>query len=289
MEIGVILPQYPAGTDPSRYREFAAATESRGFGHLLAYDHVVGPHPDRPDWEGVYTYEVPLHEPLTLFGYIAAVTTDVDLVTGILILPQRQTTLVAKQAAEVDVLSDGRLRLGVGIGWNEPEYVALGEDFSRRGARVEEQVEVLRAFWTEELVEYDGTFHDIPTVGINPRPVQEPIPVWMGGGAEVVLRRIARMADGWVLPGDPLDELERTLDRLAGYLEEEGRSLDDLALLGRLYPDGDDPAGWVEQARGWADIGVTHLSISVRGTEAPIERMERFADAVMDSELSLDS
>lgn len=287
MEFGAILPQYPRGTDPDRYRTFATTAEDRGFGHLLAYDHVVGPDPERPDWEGVYTYEVPLHEPLTLFGHLSAVTSSVDLVTGILILPQRATVLVAKQAAEVDVLSGGRLRLGVGIGWNEPEFFALDEEFGNRGARVEEQVEVLRSLWTEDLVEYLGSFHEIPTVGINPHPVQQPIPITMGGGADPVLRRIARMADGWVLPGDPIDELAGKLEDLERYLEAEGRSIDDVSLLGRMYPDSDDPATWIDRVEEWERLGVTHLSVSVRGGESPHSRLERFADAIDDSEFEL--
>jgi probable F420-dependent oxidoreductase len=285
MEFGAILPQFPRGTDPDRYRTFAETAEQLGFGHLLAYDHVVGPDPDREGWEGIYTNEVPLHEPLTLFGHLAAVTADVSLVTGILILPQRQTALVAKQAAEVDVLSEGRLRLGVGIGWNELEYVALGEAFSKRGRRVEEQVEVLRALWTEDLVDYDGAFHDVPEVGINPRPVQQPVPVWMGGGADVVLQRIARQADGWALPGNPFDELAAKLADLEGYLDEEGRSLDDLALHGRMRLDG-APDEWVETARQWRDLGATHVSVGVGG-DSPVEDLEAFADALGESDLSL--
>jgi probable F420-dependent oxidoreductase len=287
MEYGAILPQHERGTDPARYREFARRAEELGYDHLLAYDHVVGPSPDRPDWEGIYTNEVPLHEPLTLFTHLAAVTETIDLVTGILILPQRQTALTAKQAAEVDLLSEGRLRLGIGVGWNELEYVALGEAFSERGRRVEEQVEVLRKLWTEPMVDYDGEFHDIPAVGINPRPVQQPIPLWMGGGADVVLRRIARTGDGWALPGDPFPELETKLDRLAGYLEDEGRSLDDLALLGRMGFEGDDPEAWVKTARKWADLGATHVALDVRGADDPTERLATVADAFDDAGLSL--
>jgi len=299
VQLGVLLPQYERGADPERYHEFARTAERRGFGHLLAYDHVLGPNPDRPDWEGVYTYEMPMHEPLTLFGNLAAVTGDIRLVTGVLVLPQRQTALVAKQAAEVDVLSGGRLRLGVGVGWNEPEYVALGEEFSKRGKRVEEQLAVLRKLWTQELVEFEGEFHDLPDVGINPRPDQQPIPLWLGGRADPVLRRIARRGDGWLFPGDPLDELADRLEDLEGYLDDEGRSLDDLALVGRMDAVGDasgavssdDPGAWREQVRGWRDLGATHLAVGVEaGDEPPLERLERVADAVKDVDgIELDS
>lgn len=146
---------------------------------------------------------------------------------------------------------------------------------------------MLRALWTEDLVSHDGSFHDVPEVGINPQPVQQPIPITMGGGADPVLRRIARMADGWILPGDGLDELAAKLDDLEAYLSAEGRALEDLVLLGRLYPEGDDPAAWVDRVGEWRDLGVTHLAISVRGGESPLVRLERVADAIESSRFEL--
>ncbi|MER3404742.1 MAG: hypothetical protein C4289_05905 [Chloroflexota bacterium] len=199
MQIGAIFPQTEIGADPVAIRDYAQAVEELGYAHLVAYDHVLGANTETPERRGrrwPYTFQHQFHEPLVLFGYLAAITRRIGLVTGILILPQRQTALVAKQAAEVDVLSSGRLRLGVGLGWNEVEYEALGENFHNRGRRIEEQVTVLRALWTQPLVTFHGRWHHITDAGINPLPVQRPIPIWMGGTDERVLRRIARMADG---------------------------------------------------------------------------------------------
>src|SRR6185436_13789954 len=166
-------------------------------------------------------HEHPFHEPMVLFGFLAGVTAHLQLTTGILILPQRQTALVAKQAAEIDVLSNGRLRLGVGLGWNHVEYEALGMDFRTRGRRVEEQVEVLRKLWTEPLVTYRGTGHVIDNAGLNPMPVQRPIPIWFGGSAEPALKRAARLGDGWMPAGrQPDDAMKRMIEQLESYLEQ---------------------------------------------------------------------
>src|SRR5579862_9048183 len=197
MHIGVIFPQNEIGTDPDVVRDYARTAEDQGYKHLLAYDHVLGADPrNRPGWTR-YTHASLFHEVFVLFGYLAAITTKLELVTGVLILPQRQTALVAKQAAEIDILSRGRLRLGVGVGWNSVEYEALGQNFRDRGKRIEEQVDVLRALWTQDVITIDARWHHIVEAGINPLPVQRPIPIWMGGDAEEVLRRIARIADGW--------------------------------------------------------------------------------------------
>ncbi|MDE2969186.1 MAG: LLM class F420-dependent oxidoreductase, partial [Chloroflexota bacterium] len=189
MKLGVIFPQTEIGNDPGAIREFVQAAEELGYEHILAYDHVLGADPAKhPNWGGAYTMDSAFHEPFVLFGYLASVTSTIKLTTGIIILPQRQTALVAKQAAEVDVLSNGRLRLGVGLGWNRVEYEALGQDFHNRGRRVEEQIALMRRLWTEESVDFDGKWHTVDGAGINPMPVQRPIPIWMGGGAEPVLR-----------------------------------------------------------------------------------------------------
>src|SRR6266540_4308428 len=193
MNIGVVFPQVEIGPDPVPIREYAQAVEAMGYTHILAFDHVLGANPDRPGgWKGPYTYRHSFHEPFVLFGFLAAATRRVELVTGILILPQRQTALVAKQAAAVDVLSGGRLRLGVAVGWNYVEYGALGEDFHTRGKRIEEQIEVLRALWTKELATIEGREHRIADAGVNPLPIQRPIPIWMGGHSEAAMRRAAR-------------------------------------------------------------------------------------------------
>ena len=192
MNIGVVFPQVEIGNDPAAIRDYAQAVEAMGYTHILAFDHVLGANPpSHPGLKGPYTYKHPFHEPFVLFGFLAAVTTRVELVTGIIILPQRQTALVAKQTACVDVLSGGRLRLGVAVGWNFVEYEALGEDFKNRGQRIEEQIEILRALWTKELVTVEGRWHRVTDAGINPPPVQRPIPIWMGGESDPVVRRAA--------------------------------------------------------------------------------------------------
>jgi len=182
MKIGVVFPQTEIGQDPAMIRDYAQAVESMGYTHILAFDSVVGANPDRPGgWDSPFTYKHAFHEPFVLFGFCAGVTRHIELVTGIVILPQRQTVLVAKQAAQVDVLSGGRLRLGIGVGWNTVEFEALGENFKNRGRRVEEQLEVMRLLWTRELVTYAGQWHRVTDAGIKPLPIQRPIPMWMGG------------------------------------------------------------------------------------------------------------
>ena len=195
----MILPQTEIGPDPADVSRFATAAEESGYSYLMAYDHVLGADPNaRPDWGGAYSQEDQFHEPLVLYGWLAT-KTKLELVTGVLVLPQRQTALVAKQAAEVDILTGGRFRLGVGVGWNTVEYEALGEDFHTRGRRYEEQIEVLRLLWTHDVVDFKGRYHTIDRAGILPRPVQRPIPIWMGDrDSEPVLRRIGRLADGWI-------------------------------------------------------------------------------------------
>ncbi|MFW6074426.1 MAG: LLM class F420-dependent oxidoreductase, partial [Chloroflexota bacterium] len=203
MRIGVVFPQTEIGPDAGAVKAYAQAAEDLGYDHLLAYDHVLGASTkNRPDFRGPYTSESLFHEVFVLFGFLAGLTERIEFATGILILPQRQTVLVAKQAAEVDRLSDGRLRLGIGVGWNEVEYIGLNENFRNRGKRSEEQIEVMRQLWTNEVVDFEGRWHRIPEAGIKPLPVQQPIPVWIGGYAPVTMRRIGRMADGWIPRGN---------------------------------------------------------------------------------------
>src|SRR5438270_11617945 len=200
MRLGVVFPQTEITADPIAVRDYAQAAEALGYTHLLAFDQVIGADTTHyRDWRGPYTYRTLFHEPLVLFGYLAGLTQRLEFVTGILILPQRQTVLVAKQAAEVDVLSRGRFRLGVGIGWNWVEYQALNEDFRNRGKRSEEQIAVLRALFTEESVTFHGRWHHIEAAGIKPLPIQRPIPIWIGGRSEATLERVAAMGDGWFL------------------------------------------------------------------------------------------
>lgn len=197
MRLGVVFPQTEIGAGPFSIRDYAQAAESLGYDHLLAYDHVLGANSgSRPDWTG-YRHTDMFHEPFVLFSYLAAITQKIEFVSGIIILPQRQTVLVAKRAAALDVLSGGRLRLGIGIGWYPVEYEALGENFHNRGRRSEEQIDVLRRLWTDELVTYEGKWHKITDAGLNPLPVQRPIPVSFGGTSEPLMRRLARIGDGW--------------------------------------------------------------------------------------------
>lgn len=293
MELGVVFPQTEIGNDPGTIAAFARAAEDLGYAHLLVYDHVLGAVPREGEWLG-YTYRDAFHEPLVLLSFLAGATTRLILATGILILPQRQTALVAKQAAEVDVLSGGRLRLGVGVGWNSVEYDVLGEDFHRRGARIEEQVTVLRALWTQEVVSFTGRFHRIAEAGIRPLPIQRPIPIWFGGESKPAMRRIARLGDGWILGGTLRSPHARhpqvpggyptMVAAMRGYLKEAGRPAGALALERRVaYSTGS--AKWKSAAEEWQVLGGTHFSLSTMnaGFTTPdqhIEAMRRFHDAV---------
>lgn len=277
MKLGVVFPQTEIGTDPAVIRDYAQTAEGLGYQYLLTYDHVLGANPERPGgWQGPYTYRDSFHEPFVLFGYLAGQTETLELVTGILILPQRQTALVAKQAAAVDVLSGGRLRLGIGIGWNPVEYEALGQDFHTRGRRVEEQVQVLRALWQNELVTIEGEWHYIPDAGLNPLPVQRPIPIWMGGMAEPVLRRVARMADGWLPQFQPGPEAEAMLGRLREYIQEAGRDPEEVGIDGRISLATLEPGEWATRVRAWQVLGATHLAINTMGMglESPADHIE---------------
>jgi probable F420-dependent oxidoreductase len=264
MRIGAVFPQTEIGSDPGVIREYIAAVEAMGFDHLVIYDHVVGASVEhRPDWRGSYTSEALFHEPFVLFGYLAALTTRLELVTGVIILPQRQTVLVAKQTAEVDVLSGGRMRLGVGIGWNEVEYEALGEDFHTRGRRLEEQIEVLRALWTQPVVTFSGKWHTINEAGLNPLPVRRPIPIWLGGAADVVMKRIARLGDGWMPQMPPNDRARELVTQLREYTRAAGRAEDEVGVEARLgLGQIRDEAGWAAFARGWRELGATHLDLN---------------------------
>jgi probable F420-dependent oxidoreductase len=285
VKLGVVFPQTEIGSDPSAVRDYAQAAEQLGYDHLLVFDHVLGAHTDR--FEGrfrpPYTYQTLFHEPFVLFGYLAALT-SIELVTGILILPQRQTALVAKQAAEVDVLTGGKLRLGVGIGWNHVEYEALGENFHNRGRRIEEQIALMRRLWTEELVDFDGKYEHVLQAGINPLPVQRPIPLWMGGGAEPVLRRIARLADGWFPQFRPGADARATLDRLRELIGEAGRQPADVGIEGRISVFNTPEPEWPAALDGWRDLGASHVAINTMNAglaspQAHIDAIRRFKEA----------
>jgi probable F420-dependent oxidoreductase len=285
-----VFPQTEIGQDPAVIRDYAQAVESMGFTHLLAFDSVVGANPDRPGgWDSPYTYRHAFHEPFVLFGFCAAVTRQIELVTGVIILPQRQTALVAKQAAEVDVLSGGRLRLGIGVGWNTVEFEALGEDFKNRGRRVEEQLEVMRRLWTQELVTFEGQWHRVPDAGIQPLPIQRPIPIWMGGDSDVVIRRAARLADGWItLPSfRPGAAAQQTVDRIHG-LVREAAAIRPISASRRAWPwpRCRRMSAWPEMAAWRAMRGITHLCVNTMGLGLPspgehVKVLERFRKDVL--------
>ena len=283
MRFGVVFPQTQLGADPLVLRDFTQAAEELGYHHILAYDHVLGANPDRPGWQGrrPYTYRDMFHEPFTLFSWMAAFTQRIGFMTGVLILPQRQTALVAKQAAQVDLLSGGRLRLGIGVGWNEVEYTCLGEDFSTRGARVQEQMQILRQLWTRELVTIEGRFDKIDDAGINPLPPQQPIPIWIGGTADVVLQRAARLSDGYVAHGSPPDSAKALIERYWRYADDCGRR-QQLGLHVRLVSESVAERDWEGFVRGWQDLGATELAIYPHGEQLEdyLARMRRFMDLV---------
>ena len=290
MKIGVVFPQTEIGQDPAMIRDYAQAVEAMGYTHILAFDSVIGANPDRPGgWDSQYDYRHAFHEPFALFAFCAAVTRRIELATGVLILPQRQTTLVAKQAAEVDVLSRGRLRLGISVGWNPVEFEALGENIHDRGKRVEEQLEVMRLLWTRELVTYEGRWHRVPDAGIKPLPVQRPIPVWMGGESEAVLRRAARMADGWITLQTfrPDPAAQQIIDRLHDLVRDAGRDPAAFGIEGRVALAKLPPAEWAKELAAWRAMrGITHLCVNTMGLGLPgpeehVRTLERFKSAVL--------
>ena len=268
MQIGVVFPQTELGGDVGAVRAYAQGVEQLGYAHLLAYDHVLGADPAiHKGWAGPYDSHTTFHEPFVLFGYVAALT-QLEVVTGIIILPQRQTVLVAKQAAEVDLLTNGRFRLGIGIGWNAVEYEALGKDFTDRGVRSEEQVELLRRLWTEPTITHEGRFERVTGAGLAPLPVQRPVPIWFGGSSPRAYRRAGRLGDGWfpmAPPGPRLDEAKAMVDAAA---TEAGRDPSTLGMEGR--------ANWtaaggvdmiVDHVGRWRAAGATHLSVNTMGAQ----------------------
>jgi probable F420-dependent oxidoreductase len=287
MKIGVVLPQTEIGNDPAAIKAYAEAVEAMGFTHILVFDHVLGANPERPGgWTGPYTHRHAFHEPFVLFGFLAGVTRTIELVTGIIILPQRQTALVAKQAAAVDVLSGGRVRLGVAVGWNPVEFEALGEDFHTRGRRIEEQIELMRTLWTKELVTFAGRYHRVSDAGLNPLPVQRPIPVWMGGESEVVQQRMARVADGWIPHFRPGPPAQGKVDRLHGMIREAGRDPKTFGIEGRMTLSQIAPADWGKELEAWRAMrGISHLCVHTTGLglASPADHvatLRRFRDAV---------
>jgi len=301
MRLGVWLPQREPGfgSDLGAMREFVQAAESMGYHHLRTGEHVLGANAaSRPGWPGIHDHRDLWYEVFVLFGYLAGLTRTLELVASVLILPQRQTVLVAKQASAVDVLSGGRLRLGIGVGWNDVEFEALGEDFHNRGQRSEEQIQVLRALWTQELVTFEGRWHKITDTGLNPLPVQRPIPIWIGGGPGAVgsatpalsdraLKRVAKLADGWFPSVRLGDDVGKIIDRLHGYIRQQGRDLSEVGTEGSMSISSETPEDWIRQTSAWKEVGATHIAVDTIGAgfssvDQHIDAMRRFKEAVAD-------
>jgi probable F420-dependent oxidoreductase len=265
MQVGVVFPQTELGGDVGAVRAYGEQVEALGYRHILAFDHVVGADPSvHTGWNGPYDVKTTFHEPMVLFGFLAGITRSLEFVTGVIILPQRQTVLVAKQAAEVDLLSSGRFRLGIGIGWNTVEYQALGEDFGNRGKRSEEQIELMRRLWTEESVTFDGRYHHVTGAGLAPLPVQRPIPIWIGANSTRGLERAGRMADGWfpmVVPGPDLDAARSVVDRAAVDAGRDPKSIGMEAWV-KWQGSADDVVTKVDK---WVQVGASHISINTMG------------------------
>jgi probable F420-dependent oxidoreductase len=294
LKLGAIFPQTECGTDVNAIAEFVRAVETMGYDHLFVADHVLGADPrfhSHPSL-ATYSHEAVVHEALTLLAYLAAVTTRLTLATGILILPQRQTALVAKQAAQIDVLSGGRLRLGIGVGWNAVEFEALNETFDNRGRRSAEQIAVMRALWTQPVVDFRGEFHRISHAGLNPMPIQRPIPIWFGVGSrdqpvppDTALRRIGRLADGWSPNFAPDAQGHALVSRVHEHAREAGRDPATLPLEGRVRLAGQNPDGWAKQADAWKTLGATSFIAEPRGAglafpAGHLEALRQFRETV---------
>ena len=268
MRVGVVFPQTESGTDVGAIRDYLHAVEQLGYVHVVAYDHVLGAdRASRPDWKGPYDARSSFHEPFVFFGFVAAVT-QLELAPAVIVLPQRQTALVAKQAAEIDILTGGRSRLGVGLGWNTVEFEALGTNFTNKNRRIEEQIALMRRLWTEPVVDFTGRWHRVDRAGLNPLPVQRPIPVWMGGSAEDAIKRIARIADCWFAQYVPNENGLATFERFRGYLRDAGRDADAFPIEGRVSISRikGGPDEWVSMARAFRDeLRCTHLEINTMG------------------------
>ncbi len=285
MQIGVVYPQIELGGDPDAVRRIGRAVEELGFDHLLAYDHVLGAvHSDRtPALTGPYTEHDPFHDPFVMFAYLSGITERIGFATGVLILPQRQTVLVARQATDVDLLSGGRLRLGIGIGWNYVEYGALGQDFRTRGAREEEQVGLLRRLFSESVVDFTGRFDRVDRASLNPKPTRS-IPIWLGGASAVAFDRAARLADGFIFSGGDLDRSIGRWRRLRDQVSALGRPAADFGgdYVARSLGGAADLRAQVD---AWRDAGGTHVSVSTMGLgldriDGHIDYLAAVADAL---------
>lgn len=294
MKIGAIFPHDTIEPDAGAIRTWAQAVEEMGFNHVMSYDHVIGANREsRPDWNG-YDLDSPFHEPISLLSFIAGFARKIGLCTGVMILPQRQTVLVAKQAATLDLLCEGRLRLGIGTGWNEVEYEALGMDYKRRGRFFDEQIDLLRRLWTERAVTIDTGLHKVTDAGLWPLPIQQPIPLWLGGGGvhpykgwahvDRVLKRIATKADGWMPTFDPDDTGTELVDKFRGYCTEAGRDPATVPIEALLLPSMHED--WPGHVRKWQALGATQMCTNVAGPgvaglEGNLRRLEEVRQVLM--------
>ena len=285
MKYGVTFPQDHTMDDPGAVRAFAEAAEGLGYDFLTVSDHVVGADvTNRPDWNLPYTIDNLFREPLVMLGYMAACTNRIILGTSVVIMPQRQTALVAKQMAELDMLSNGRAMLGVGVGRVKLEYEVLGEDFHTRGRRLEEQITVLRALWTERAITFEGEFHHIDAAGLNTMPVQRPIPIWMGASAPTAVQRIARLADGWFPSTSTAANFPAQLEQFRTWAREAGRDPASIAIAPRMTLHPDEMGAWPEQVAGWEALGASHLGLLTgRGHQASVNEHIALLRAFSDS------
>jgi probable F420-dependent oxidoreductase len=283
MEYGVVYPQTEVPPDPGWIRTFAQTVESSGYNHVLAYEHILGVDAGHPrSVQGPYGLEDHFLSPLLMFTSMAAVTDKLGFATAVLVLPQRDAILVAKQAASLDVLCGGRLRVGVGVGWNAAEFDAIGADFHDRGRRVEEQVAVLRALWTQPKAEFTGDWYRFAEVGIRPLPIQQPIPIWFGGYVDASLKRVAKMGQGWFPGFSNVDDAKPTLDTLVSYVEAEGRAWEEIGIEVRIHYEQGNLDALGAQIEAWSQVGVTHLSLNtmrsgLKDGSAHLRAIERFA------------
>ncbi|MSQ27781.1 MAG: LLM class F420-dependent oxidoreductase [Dehalococcoidia bacterium] len=285
MKLGVTLPYDHTTLDPRALRDFVQAVEGLGWGFLAVPDHILAVDMSLRGTGIASSQRMGFRDPFVTLGYIAACTSRIELATAVLVLPQRQTALVAKQSAEVDVLSGGRLRLGIGVGWNAQEFAQLEQSFHDRGARMEEQVQVLQALWTQETVTFHGRWHHITEAGINPLPTQRPIPLWMGGSAEAALRRTGRLANAWLPEEPPGDALRTMMERLRGYSIDAGRGPASVDVYGRLSLRSGAPADWAKTAGEWQTIGATGVMVTTSGVACAtiadhLDLLRRFKDAL---------
>lgn len=283
MKLGVIFPQTEIGANPDDVARFAQAVEEIGYSHLVCYEHVLGANTaSRPNWTGPYTSESLFHEPFVMYGFLAGLTKTIEFVTAILILPQRQTALVAKQAASLDVICKGRFRLGIGTGWNDVEYEALGENFHDRGKRSEEQIDLMRKLWAEPTIDYDGRWHKITDAGLNPLPTNKSIPIWFGGMAPQVLERVGRIGDGWFPFYNP--GLKRQIEQIHQSARAVGRSISDIGIE-VFQPLGGSGQNELDQVKSLIDLGATHSSVitmnaGLNTPDAHIDAIKRYWDNV---------